>query len=346
MKTIWPYLTDLDEIVEHVHDGKQDYIQPKLRNLGSVSLVLVREVIAPTVFRNLDPEITDIGLTLDDGKTMKVVRAVPNKFKHKERGRGIQILRNFRAGGRFPQNRHDVNKDIPLSELFDINSLVFGDSVNQENKVLPVKAAVLYSDGLSLVGYESCTDSTFHVKTPNEYGTLFDINKGQNTNNIFDRHYIVPGTLLVQVISTHGRILPREGLDHLLMSLGYSGAYGGQTSVSGVNIKTHLAGIYASKVERPETSPFQIARHLLSSGPCEDVHQVIQAIDDYVAPSHSDSVKNAELTSYQQDLLERLCAGDEDMEAMYRKVKEKVGVLFDCWFNNQAKARQSNSKKK
>jgi CRISPR-associated protein Csc2 len=144
-----PFLGDIAHLTDESSDGKTTYIHPKLRNLGSVSLVLIREIIAPTVFRNLEAEITDI--TVGD---RRFVRAVPNKFKHRERANGLKLLRHFGAGGSYPQNRHAMpDRDMP-SSAFDLNSLVFGDSVNQGNKVLPVKAAALYSDGLSLEEYD------------------------------------------------------------------------------------------------------------------------------------------------------------------------------------------------
>jgi hypothetical protein len=55
-----PFLGDIAHLTDESSDGKTTYIHPKLRNLGSVSLVLIREMIAPTVFRNLEAEITDI----------------------------------------------------------------------------------------------------------------------------------------------------------------------------------------------------------------------------------------------------------------------------------------------
>src|SRR3546814_13900165 len=105
--------------------------------------------------------------------------------------------------------------NAPLEEVFDLNSVVFGDSVIRGKPVLPVKAAVLYSDGLSLREYDASVGKTFHNRAI-EDGTLYDAEKGENTNKLFDRHFIVPGTLLVQVISTHSRLLPPEGLDPLL----------------------------------------------------------------------------------------------------------------------------------
>ena len=121
-----PFLGDIAHLTDESSDGKTTYIHPKLRNLGSVSVVLIREIIAPTVFRNLEAEITDIAVG-----DRRFIRAVPNKFKHRERANGLKLLRHFGAGGSYPQNRHAMpDKDMP-SSAFDLNSLVFGDFVNQ-----------------------------------------------------------------------------------------------------------------------------------------------------------------------------------------------------------------------
>src|SRR3546814_6154986 len=147
------YLGDIAHMTYSIELAKVSYSHPRLRNLGSLSLVQVREIVAPTVFRNSEADITDIDIGVRCGGGVvptRVVRAVPNKFKHKERGRGLQILRHFGVGGRFPQNRSVVPANAPLEEVFDLNSVVFGDSVIRGKPVLPVQAAVLYSDGLSL----------------------------------------------------------------------------------------------------------------------------------------------------------------------------------------------------
>ena len=72
-------------------------------------------------------------------------------------------------------------------------------------------------------------------------GTLWDAEGKKNTENLFTRHFVLPGTLLIQVLTSNGRQLPPIGFDHLLLSLGLAGSYGGQTSVTGVNVRTHIA---------------------------------------------------------------------------------------------------------
>ena len=161
-----PYLNTLDTLTHTgMTDGKT-YVEPALRNLGTICIPVVREVVSPASFRNADPEITDIVV---DG--VRRVRAVANKFKFGERRRGLQILRYFKAGGAMAQNRTEFERKDPVSKGYDLNTLVFGDSANRGKYVLPVKACVQYSDAISLGPYSSCVDETFHNRA-SEDGSL------------------------------------------------------------------------------------------------------------------------------------------------------------------------------
>ena len=60
MDRLNPFLGNIDELFKTSEGEKREYVHPALKNLGSVSLVLIREVIAPVVFRNSEEEITDI----------------------------------------------------------------------------------------------------------------------------------------------------------------------------------------------------------------------------------------------------------------------------------------------
>ena len=79
------YLNDGDLVEEVVAaNGKDTYLMPSRRNAGHIAIVLIREVMAPTVFRNAEEEITDI----EDRDGVRRVRATPSKFKFGERAGG------------------------------------------------------------------------------------------------------------------------------------------------------------------------------------------------------------------------------------------------------------------
>ncbi len=321
-----PYLGDINTLTDISSTGKEDYVHPARRLLGSVTIVTLREIIAPTVFRNSEAETT----TIMTRETCRV-RATPNKFKFHERANGLKLLRHFNVGGAYPQNRHAMKESDAPSQAFDLNSLVFGDSVNRGNQVWPVKASALYSDGLSLQDKDVCVGETFHNRA-SEDGTLFDSETKKNSTNIFTRHFITPGTLLVQVITTNGRTMPIEAFNHLLLCLGDAGAYGGQTSISGVNVRTHLVGIYASKLERASTSPYEIVDNLGNLPEILKVDVAIAAIDAYVAPDQEVAIPHADAEKLRSDLITRLVKDDNSLRQSYVGAKAKVGSLFDLWF--------------
>lgn len=328
MEKILPYLNDGDLVEEMVGaNGKDTYVMPARRNAGHIAIALIRETTAPTVFRNAEEEVTDI----EDLDGVRRVRATPSKFKFGERGRGLLVLRAWSVGGRLPQNRTAVGERMPLRDAFDLNTLVFGDSAMLGTRVLPVKAAVQYSDALSTVPYRDAVGESFHHRG-DETGTLWDAENKKNTDNLFTRHFVQPGTLLVQVLTSNGRQLPPIGLDHLLLSLGLAGSYGGQTSVTGVNVRTHIAGIFGARLETPLSSPYELLREL------HDVHTVPNLRDRIVetmAARYQIHVDTAEASAHQRQLVDAFERDDADLRSRYEQAAPQIADLFEQHFTSR-----------
>lgn len=323
-----PFLGDIDKLTESVTLDKKSYIQPALKNLGSITIPLVREVISPASFRNEQAEITDI-----DAAGERRVRAVANKFKYGERQRGLQVLRYFNAGGAFAQNRTELAKGMTAGMAFDLNTVVFGDSTDADKRVLPVKASALYSDAISLAPYWKVVDSTFHNRAA-EDGTLFDPETKKNSNNLFERHFVKPGAILVQTITLNGRTAPVEAFEHLLLAIGLAGAYGGQTSINGINVRTHLGGVYAAPLERDISSPYVLAEKLVGcEGAADDAGTAVAAIEEIFSEVYPTTMTAAEISKAQTGLIARLEADDPAMRASYKDAQAKVAAYFDAWFD-------------
>ncbi|OAD21990.1 CRISPR-associated protein Csc2 [Candidatus Thiomargarita nelsonii] len=236
-----------------------------------------------------------------------------------------------------PQNKIVLTKKMKPSEGFDLNSLVFGDSTVWDSNVLPVKAAVNYSDALSVLPKHLCVDKSFHNRAM-EDGTLFDAETKKNSDNLFNRHFVKPGTLLVQVISTRGCLLPRIGLDHLLLSLGVAGTYGGQTSVTGTNILTHIAGIYGGRFEQPETSPYRIVQMLgntVDNPLFKNVELLSAHLHERLSKAHEVAMNLDEVGDYQKKLVKRFESDAQQMETDYQQAAAKIGPFFDQWFTGK-----------
>jgi len=321
-----PYLATIDQLLEQSSSEKnKDYFHPKRKNLGTVSFVLLREAIAPVVFRNAEQEITDIEFGNDT-----YIRAVPNKFKYPERARGLQVLRAMAAGGRWPQNKTAVPKGGKPSDAFDLNTLVFGDSANHDNRVLPVRAAVNYSDGLSLRDKYLCVEESFHNRAA-EDGTLFDAESKKNSDNLFTRHFIRPGTLMVQVLSTRGRLLPLIGLKHLLLSVGLAGSYGGQTAVTGTNIRTRFVGAYADPFEPAIGSPYELLKGL-GEGASDDPTAMGERLHALSSPAYELTIPGAEVEAWVEQIIAEFNQPESPLQQEYTAAKPAVARLFDEWF--------------
>ena len=318
------YLGTLDTLANRANSGGKAYVEPALKNLGAIAIPVLREVISPASFRNTDPEITDI--TVD---RVRRVRAVANKFKYGERRRGLQVLRHFGAGGAMALNRTEFVESDPASRGYDLNTLVFGDSANRGKYVLPVKAGVQYSDAISLAPYAACVDETFHNRAA-EDGSLWDSAKGENSVNLFERHFVTPGTLLLQVLTINGRTLPPEALEHLLLCIGLAGAYGGQTSIYGVNVRNHVVGVFGARMERAVASPYEAVRHLTAPVPVPA--EAAAALAGIYAAAYPVAVGTGETAAIVAGLVGSVEADDPAMRARYRTAHGKVGAFFDAWF--------------
>ena len=58
MNRFEPFLGKIDHLLDQSQKSEKEndvYCHPTLKNLGSVSLVLIREVIAPVIFRSFSP---------------------------------------------------------------------------------------------------------------------------------------------------------------------------------------------------------------------------------------------------------------------------------------------------
>lgn len=320
-----PYLSTLSEISEEMKtpEGKS-YIVPSRKNLGTVTLFLVREIIAPTSFRNQDAENTDI---LVDGK--RVLRAVPLKFKHIEKRKGLEILRKMNAGGSCAQNRTVIQKNQTAGDVFDLNTLIFGDSTLDP---LPVKASFMYSDGLSLQSYTDSTDETFHIRL-DETGVLYDPIKGKTTNNIYTNYFINPGTIFIQTITMTGKQAFVQSLQHLIASIGKSNSYGGKTSNIGINVKTHIVAISGSNFEMPLSSPYVLLKNLwnvIEEDKLNNIEKVKEELHKIVKANYDVIVDTNEIEELQNKLIESI--NNNSAETEYKIVQKAVKDLFDCWF--------------
>jgi CRISPR-associated protein Csc2 len=264
---------------------------------------------------------------------------IASKTKGVERRRGSQILRSLGLGGRAAANKAYIGKDESAGTIFDLNTFVFGDSANGDGKAIyPVHAAVLYSDALSIQDLEQpIIDDVFRQGGISEEYVSFDAQRKQTSSNIFTTRAVLPNTLFVQALVMIGRRMTREALDHLLLSIGLAGSYGGATATTGTNLKTHLCGVYWGAFERSINAPQEMlhALHTLEGEPSVDVAQVLAHLEQ--AFSHPETgyrhhIAAEPLRQYVAQLVQAFETDDKALIDGYHKAAEQMRDLFDAWF--------------
>ncbi len=312
---------------------------PVLPEAQCIVVPVVREAIAPVIIRNNDADmITDIELANE-----LRVRMIASKTKGVERRRGSQILRTLGLGGRAAANKAYV-KDEP-SKVFDLNTFVFGDAApggKSKKSIYPVHAAVLYSDAISVQPYDSLIDDVFRQGGISEEYVSYDIEKRGTSSNIFTTRSVRPGAFFIQTLVMLGHRITKESFNHLLLSIGLAGSYGGATATTGTNLKTHFAGVYWGKIERSINAPSQLLEELKSDNETvatdlvEQITQLMQGKNAY--PHHIDvKVLNAHVQKLIADFDSEPV--NPDLKNDYEKAAVEMRDLFDAWFKQDKKGK-------
>ena len=144
-----------------------------------------------------------------------------------------------------------------------------------------------------------------------------------------------------------GRRMTRAAFDHLLLSIGVAGSYGGATATTGTNLKTHLCGVYWGAFERSINAPQEMLQALqaLKNEQQLGVTEVITLLEQ--AFSHPETGYRHHITAeplqqYVTQLIEAFETEDKTLLEGYQKAAEQMRELFDAWFtppNRRARGR-------
>ncbi|MCY0908736.1 MAG: type I-D CRISPR-associated protein Cas7/Csc2, partial [Sulfobacillus thermotolerans] len=284
--------------------AEKPYMIPTLPQAQVIVLPVVREVVAPMIIRNNDAEsITDIVMVGE-----RRIRMIASKTKSVEKRRGAMILRALQLGGYAAANKHFINEKAHQrpSSVFDLNAVVFGDSAKGNGKAIyPVHAAVLYSDAISVQPAAVQTDAVFRQGGIMEDGSNYDPERHQSSSNIFTTRAVKPGTLFVQTLVLIGRRVTAAAFDHLLLSLGLAGAYGGSTATTGTNLRTYLAGIYWGTLEQAVNAPMVILESLPTPLPTSPV-ALVTHLETIFGQAYPRRISAQKAEAYVSDLATRL----------------------------------------
>lgn len=320
---------------------KDETTIPKLPEAQVIVIPLVREAVAPMLIRNNDvDDITDMPLA---GKNR--VLMIASKTKGVERRNGARILRTLGVGGRFPTNKTYIREDN-IRDAYDLNTYVFGDSAKSAgggSAIYSVHSAVLYSDAVSVQSRAESVMDQFRQGGISEDGGAFDVETKSASSNIFTTRYVIPGTLFIQTLVMTGRRMTATALDHLLLAIGLSGAYGGQTAVTGTNLRTHLAGIYWGRLERPVNAPKILLEQLAETRNAAEIRAGLEILFGQVYPGHCDSET---LSGHLAGLVERFEQDDPELRQRYQAAKQQMADLFASWFVGNKEKKSAKAGKK
>lgn len=320
---------------------KDETTIPKLPEAQVIVIPLVREAVAPMLIRNNDvDDITDMPLA---GKNR--VLMIASKTKGVERRNGARILRTLGVGGRFPTNKTYIREDN-IRDAYDLNTYVFGDSAKSAgggSAIYSVHSAVLYSDAVSVQSRAESVMDQFRQGGISEDGGAFDVETKSASSNIFTTRYVIPGTLFVQTLVMTGRRMTATALDHLLLAIGLSGAYGGQTAVTGTNLRTHLAGIYWGRLERPVNAPKILLEQLAATRNAAEIRAGLETLFGQIYPGHCDSET---LSGHLAGLVERFEQDDPELRQRYQAAKQQMADLFASWFVGNKEKKSAKAGKK
>jgi len=324
MESFYNFLTT--EIMTRHELASAPFDIPALPEAQCIVIPVIREAVAPILVRNNDADdVTDMFLA-----GANRVRMIASKTKGVERRRGSQILRSIGMGGKSAANKTFIPKGKKAGEVFDLNSFVFGDAAKgEESAIYPVHAAVLYSDAISIRPKKELLHDVFRQGGIYEDGGNFDSESKKSSNNIFTTYAVNPGTLFVQSVVIPGHRMTRAAFDHLLLSIGLAGSYGGQTAITGTNIRTHLAGIFWGKMERSLNAPMEM---LFKIGEERSIESILSILESGFASQYPHFVERKTLEEAIASLVARFEASDPSLLSQYAISHQKISDLFNAWF--------------
>lgn len=321
------------EVKQTYNLEKEDFQIPVLPQAQCIVIPIIRETIAPMLVRNNDADmVTDMRV---DGKLH--IRVIASKTKGVEKRRGSQILRSLGVGGQMAANKGyiDKKKNKQAGDIFDLNTFVFGDSANGSDKsIYPVHASVLYSDALSVQTLDQpLTDDVFRQGGISEENVSFDAQSKKTSSNIFTTRAVLPGTLFVQTLVLTGKRITPTAFNHLLLSLGMAGSYGGATATTGTNLKTHLVGVYWGKLERPINAPVEILRALGQLPEMKTAFLLPKLAGCFAKNYSGEHISREQLESHIKSLIHQFENDDNELIESYNTAAAEVKELFNAWFH-------------
>lgn len=225
----------------------EEYFTKDLRRnaLGSIKIAVLREATGNLIIRN---NYADETTTFRISDKKDAVEIPARKLKSKEKLLGLKICREMNVVDE--SVRYNViNKPWHLANP---NSILYGDSVTEQNQSVAISSRVIYDWAYSLRDVSQITAMMQH-NALDESGTMWDSEAGKHRESLFQVQYVKPGTLFPHFI-TFENVTP-ELFIHALACVIFEKRYGAQsTTLSGNNMNNHILGVGFAKFEQPVNS--------------------------------------------------------------------------------------------
>jgi CRISPR-associated protein Csc2 len=219
------------ETLETPDKGLVDDVELYRRRRPSTTLVVERQIVEPTLFRNSEADRAE---TQEFGDKLHA-QVNGEKFTSKERLTGLDLLR--RLDDDLVDEEYAYNEPTDLEGSLNVGTLTYG-LAGTGDQDFAIKSRVVE-------GYTYTTDEydLMNKETRNavyESGTMRDEDQGQS-EALFDYVKVQPGNSLVHFVSleaaTGGMLL------YVLHNILNTGKYGARETRTGRNVRNDIRGV-------------------------------------------------------------------------------------------------------
>lgn len=263
-----------DELKNRIpSDGFAEIYEVYRRARPTVTLVVLRTVTDPTLFRSTDSE------RAETQEFNRVIHAQVNgeKFVSKERLTGLNLCRELDKDEDIIAKEYTYNEPInslPKSQTADM--LTYGLAGTVSGATFSQKSRVIEGYTYSLEPYDLMNRETHNALY--ESGTMRDENGGQS-EALFNPVKVQPGTHFVHFITLEAGT--KEMFLYIIHNILNTGRYGARETRTGRNVKNEIVSVVTSAGDSSLSCGELINDHLAGKDKISN-EDIEKAISEYI----------------------------------------------------------------
>lgn len=219
--------------IEPIPKGLVEDFSVYRKRKPSVTLVVKRNVLEPTLFRNSN---TDRAETQEFGDQLHA-QVNGEKFISKERLTGLDLLRKLDDDGELIKESYTYNEPGDFSSAINMDMLTYG-LAGTGDEDFAMKSRVIEGYTYSTEEYDLMNKETRNAVY--ESGTMRD-EEGNQSEALFDYVKVQPGNNLVHFVTLESGT--PEMLLYLLHNIMNTKKYGARATRTGKNIRNEIVGV-------------------------------------------------------------------------------------------------------